>query len=1727
MAQLAVNYEANPMRRGLHQRMGIRIAAVGWHAPVCHALKLALMQAPVQAHLHRNTLAHASEYGVLLARDAREQRITKGLKPDQFPLASFLLSLPPRPLPVERTLTWLLLEAHLAGAHEGLVVALAQILRGLSRGGSSKLAHTVADCDGPSQLLAKMHWLETENSDLGLTGHMRFDSLWRNELGPFCVALVRQDECLAELDEFHGLGDPLDQPGAHNEAPTDAAGEEPDEGAHDSSAAVEPDEPILGKSIRSASDWSLHMARRSSPDLLRPADNVLPGEVRKRQWAEAVRAAELALAGVDLVEAEYKVLTVLSIETGLNPKEALTTSFGTSASTQCPAIDLGIRALRRPEILPPNCFLPDAADDRWLPTGGDAIFPISEHCAGLLEKLRDVRMQRSAGPPSSLLLGSRSGPDGTPLSVDVGKLRAAIHSSHRLVLAIGLADALGIDAAQRAFGDSFGLSVAPVFYGTYPAAELARVIADINAFAGHDTGVAPWLHAATHVVGSRARPRDPPYARAWERLRGDPGRGKGRPSDRRVVEEWRLRRDRLVVHFMLATGHRPTNSVSEMLLHDFLPRHAMAVVGDKQGDPLHQTRLVCTGWRFVGELEGFIGELTRISRRSGDPQTKRLATSVLSGAAPLFAVPSEEGAAVPRIRALLAELDPLWGERPNVHRHGLCQYLMKAGVDPEFRYFQMGWLCHDHHATSESAPYAASSLGDKLGGVIDDWLDACGWMGGALPNHPAALMPVGPLVDWKLKQRKHIRSSQTALSTLRAELRESERGLRDRVWREICGQAKNVLSLFKPCDSMMQPAFQCVDTVNGKAGTITRVEVEALLAPFRTASRGAAERYVAARILHEALRRTAKQTGARVYLPPVPVISRTHSPSPFLRAAGLAITQVDFLQSRIVEHAATLDEGLDLGAATDLAAIAATSILMHTPCATFDGAVALLRAAMHGCHAESEAWLLRVPYGTGHVILQGDCALLTTRFIRSPGAESALEGFSKRRAAVIGTLLIRLVPALVDKGRRAADFMALLEATAHTAKLIRSNGPERLLLQEGASPAFVTAARAASVADGETIAGTEQPDSKDVGSMEDVVAVQGNPSNRPMRDISEVMKAFDHDFQGKILGADARPVAERRPQLRRLLEDALQRMGPSPTAGRLILEYSLHLLVVGGPRSSGGQAISTVRKAYYWLEPMLRGLGQDQALDALAPGKMTVACRLACGKSRRKSSREVLGEFRRFMKFAVRRYRIEEPEWDVLYREYGQRVEGGDPAVLGDHEAALVLELLHQDVLELKGTDADPAARRFKEVCLAAGLIAEATGTRPRSIHGLTLADILLGPDGEYVHLRPSGRFASVKTSTSVGYIPFEGELWRKYRPWFEQWLDRISSAIPPGDLGAIPLFQIPGEAIGVRYEMAKVFRALGTLIRWSTQHRRGRSYWLRKRRVRARHMRVVTTAGSTARDMAKAMRRSGHALMATPLVSYLGEQRAFASGDLSVHAISSRAGSVALAGSIEGRSGRTPRYRDVGSPAHVARLLRLAPSDHPVVSRPPVPALDPYGADLSWRSVERILRDLVLGEDPELVAARHGVERDQVDSVLLAQDALVARLKVGFGTAPSEVGLPRRIEAYEGWYELLLEADPRVSLVALNWVEVATPALLRNGCELEGQKAVAAMESLAAELGIACGAGPGRHGTRLLRFSRNKMNDQGARSSYGIWPVVRWILVVAWVAEFRAQIRGVAAKNG
>lgn len=1686
---------------GAPQTMGIPLAILAWYGPVCHALRNVLSTPPAEAHLFRRVLAHAARFGKELAADATDRLVSQARRTEEYPVASFLLSVPTRPSPLERNLAWIILEAHLSRGHDDLVITLAQIFRGLTGKGTSRLKDTIAKCGSPSRLLAKMERLGGLKPELGITGHQTFDSLWRESLQAFCVSMVQQAE-LALTSPPETPESRLDLPNATTESPTDLTGDDPDEGMCFPSLPVGLEQKIRPTALRHALDWSSYMSRRSSPDILMLRENAYPADLRKQEWLRTAAEVGASLDRGDIHDAEYQLAAMLSIEAGLSAREAVNLSFGSTTDGRIPVVDLTSHALRRPELLPPNYFIPKPADNRWLPVGGDAIFPLSSQCVLLAKRLLEARASRREMQACHLLLSGQ---------IETKRLRAATKGQDRLVLAIGIADAMGPDAAQRAFGDTFGLSSAPVFYGSYHAQELAKAIASVNDFAGHDVSDRPWISACDHWLGSRARPKDPPYRGVWAQLQGSSKRSRGRPSEKNVLGDWRKRRDRLVIHFILATGHRPSKSLAKTTLHDFLPQHALAVVSDKSSDPSHLTRLVCTGWRFTGELESFVRELSRLVRNPAPEIAKDLAARILAGEAPLFSIPTTDSDEEVDIRGLIGELDPLWSFRPNLHRHGLCQFLIGNHVDPELRYFQMGWLSHEHHATSDSAPFPPAQLGQELAATVDEWLDQCGWLGGGPAEALDKIIPTAKLLDWKSKRKEHLQASRSAVSALKSDLHEKGRTLEKIVWERIRAESASILPNFDASESGTR-LFTPIPT-SADQPRITQLQVEALLSPFNDSARAAVERFVASKVLRRALLKTAKTHEVRVYLPEVTVLSRHQHPSPFLNGLGLAVAQTEALKAALVHYLANGKPST----AKELAAIATWMVVLDTPFRDLDQAVRLLKGTGRSEHSMSEPWLLRVPDRAGHIALTGDPAALVRRLVACEDWEDALDGQVTSHFSYLGSLVRTLLPRMCGKIASHSEVALWMAETARVAGVVTLNGAERLILTKAVEPVSVLAKRAVMFADDQT--GTGDEPCKDASSSPRVAFPSGAAATArvPLRDIEATLRAFDPDFRGEIMGAAAEPVSTRRRQLTLALESTLSKLEAKPTASRLLLEYAWHLLREGGPRSSGGQAISTINKTIHRLTPVLRNLGAGEGLDTLIAEELTALCDVACQAAKRRSSRDVLGELRRFFKHFSTRYPIADPEWDFLYRSYGAPIRGGDPALLGDAEVSRVIEVLHQNTKLHDAPDADPVEKRYREVCLVAALLSEASGARPRSIYGLTFADILLGENCAFIHLKPRGRFASIKTRTSAGYIPLEGKIWRENAAWFKDWFSDACSTQPAESLDSFPLFQVPGEAIGVRFELRKVFEPIGSLIRWSTQQSRGRTYWLRKRRVRARHLAVQSKPGARARDMARAMKLDGHALMSTPLAKYLSEPVAYSTLNFGTQAISTRAGAIAVTGYSPKIVDRAFYGSDIDERQKFAKLLKLSRTNHEVTGLPPPPKLPRLRSDLAWASVERMLRDLAEGGDVEWVASRHSAQKQQVDSIVRAQQALTARLKTQLGVGSGQLSPPRHTAHSLGWLRLLEKEDARLVEIANDWVAVASTASLDSGCSLFESSVIDSLLALSRELGLhaTCGDPDQATGVSLVRFG----DSSGA--TYGAWRALRWTLSVAWICQHRLRLLG------
>lgn len=328
-------------------------------------------------------------------------------------------------------------------------------------------------------------------------------------------------------------------------------------------------------------------------------------------------------------------------------------------------------------------------------------------------------------------------------------------------------------------------------------------------------------------------------------------------------------------------------------------------------------------------------------------------------------------------------------------------------------------------------------------------------------------------------------------------------------------------------------------------------------------------------------------------------------------------------------------------------------------------------------------------------------------------------------------------------------------------------------------------------------------------------------------------------------------------------------------------------------------------------------------------------------------------------------------------------------------------------------------------------------------------------------------------------------------------------------------MFQIPGQPVGTRYELRTIFDRIGSLIKWSTQRKKGRTYWLRKRKVRLRHIATMALPHPRARDMAEAMRLNGHALMVTPLVSYLSEPGAYLSLDGSLQAVGSRQGSAEISGLSLKTIDGARRAGVHGSRPYVARILRLSPSQSSGMHLPEPPHPAKHHGDLSWSSVARILRALVESADTSWIADRLGTTKWQIESVLDALSAFNARTLGALGASGS-IEVARTIGLSGAIDKCLVREDPRLASIATDWVSVSREAQISEGCRLYDQAAIHDLRTLCSELwpSVRLSEEQDSYGVRTFTFKAGK------GSAYGAWPALRWALATAWIADERLKRR-------
>jgi len=506
----------------------------------------------------------------------------------------------------------------------------------------------------------------------------------------------------------------------------------------------------------------------------------------------------------------------------------------------------------------------------------------------------------------------------------------------------------------------------------------------------------------------------------------------------------------------------------------------------------------------------------------------------------------------------------------------------------------------------------------------------------------------------------------------------------------------------------------------------------------------------------------------------------------------------------------------------------------------------------------------------------------------------------------------------------------------------------------------------------------------------------------------------------------------------------------------LLIGFVMHRHRFGGERTPELAARSLSTDLSRFGSTLLDVAGEQDILQwtAVELHQHYLATILLKPDSARRQCFDALKLFHQYLRDAYNAPEIDEGD---LLRHAGTRMTVARPGLLTTAEVSQVHRVLLQDIEgEVGLPDAEPESVRILRLRELMFLVLDASGIRPASAHGLTLGDmVLLGPGRDFVRVRDTGEYGSVKSASAIGFVPLEGELWERCRHRVIEWLRMERHAIEALDAAwwKMPLFaRRPRERRRILRD--HLTRRIDALLKWSTGDQRAQTYWLRKTRVTDRHAAIASKERPSAVDVFRVLRHCGHATIETPIGHYIGDPAL-------IHAHSLSWGSEATRGSILDLTSLKAAVLDVawqraGGAAHGTRtavvLYRLqAPTAPSPSGRETVPPVLRRKGALLPRHLADFARTIVRGDRKEAII-RSGLTDVQVVDLERAARALVQKRGVtpwlfdGLRQSSAVLGIPRSLDGTAGLYALLNgEPSEELKLLARAWVDQANLQCLQE----------------------------------------------------------------------------------
>lgn len=1603
------------------------------------------------------------------------------------------------------------------------VAALAESIRGALDGSNKGLRALLAKVDSILSLGRVMdQWVASGAN----TPHKALCSAWTKWIRGRIVYWTERDPELQRV----GLLPPSLAPSLDDPEVTLVGGSGID-GDDDFRAEIVLTEPLPmtvapSPTVARAKALAIGMVRASQGDLLLAPDQIVPAEWVQDLVARAYRSAGEALPLSDPIEAESRIALAFAAATGIREIDLPLIQWGRVPRGFWPVVDPDLPVLHRPITRPANAVRPGPEALPYLEQSLDVVrWPLPPSLHAWLRRFAERGAIEEGAPVfPELVYAVGRAYRLWDVASEVGPEMGLAPGSIRRALASAIAEDLGSEVAQITLGDTFSFSPGPAYY---TAASEDALIEAVNRVHRQWFGECAALESRGQRFGSRLILLDE-AAQEWPKMLRlrliSTARQAAGPGS---LEAWRAHRDHLAAALSAVTGARPSDWVARITLDQVIPEYGLVLLEDKAADALREVRVAATGRRWLADFRRYLDRLGEIASGALGGDAARLAAAILRSESPLFAVMTIDGKeealhASDLTRSMPAGLQGV----PNHLRHRLNQVLLRHGVPHELRHAQLGWVVSPAFTLADLSHWSARQLGEALADTLDQILVKDGWYNPSQRTGPWSWrgVPDRPVKDWAAEIAAHEARHRKGVRDARAKLLEQWKAIEA----DVLVRLQRAVATYLPSLSVdvesktLARAHIPGPDKKGLDPVAVTADHHALLCDAvqqGDARPDAAAEAIATRIVLYRLVRGALRKGLIAGpVPSRPFLSSTADPSPFFPGLGLAVRQAEALRSDLLARA-KLNKAFDQAPLTawTVAAFSSTRQLTEVQAAVAHAA-GLKRSMAYPDLVRVPA---RIDKDARPMVFSGLPALaLTRRGVGAPkGTAPKIEKMGEWAKSTFGSL-----SGLPDDPEICANRLASLLQAAGRLEL---SGLERLVSAPNQLSAAVDIDRCLARDDAwpvrNTEAGKEDEDEAGGVILEPAASESGAKRTRTAKEQKEVygrlLESIDPIRVAARENAKSDGKRGQHQKIGRRLE-ALAADAKDTGNVSLLIGFVLHRHRFGGEKTPELAARSLSTELSRFGSTLLDVAGEQDILQwtAVELHQHYLATILLKPDSARRQCFDALKLFHRYLRYAYGAPEIDEAD---LLRHAGTRMTVARPGLLTPSEVLQVHGALLRDIEDETGLpDAEPEAIRILRLRELMFLVLEASGIRPASAHGLTLGDmVLLGPGRDFVRIRDTGEYGSVKSASALGFVPLEGALWEGSRQKVIDWLSTERHAIEAlgGSWWKMPLFaRRPGDRRRILRD--HLTRRIDALLKWSTGDRRAQTYWLRKTRVTERHLAIASSDRPLAANVYRVLRHCGHATIETPIGHYIGDPAVTHAQSLSWGREASR-GLILDLTSIKGAVLDVAWQRAGGAAPGTRTAVVLERLHAPMAPRPSgretaPPVLRRRGALLP-RHLADFARAIDACGDRQEAILRSGLTDVQVIDLERAARALVQKRGVtpwpfdGLRQPSAVLGIPRSLDRTAELYKLLNdEPSAELTLLAHTWVDQANLQCLHESrvvIEIDSREVEEAARWLLQKTALRISL-VHAHGSLLLAGATT---EAPARSHVA---PLRWVLALAWI---------------